>query len=975
MPSSRLSLTSSDSGNVPRDEVNTDQGVALSSVPATPADDFSGRSSLEQGAFSSSPAEGARSALADLTGVSHRRPTWPEMASQELRSVRSSPNGAMNSENAAQTFSGSSCPPTSPLQSRLGIVGRRELSRSLLGLSLTPRSSASLSVATGPVSGSQRIDSDTDPARTVSTESAAVRVLWGTDLSVEEAHAKLVSFLLNFQASRRSRAVGLEATDLSPPEATLTPFYVHRLQELHETESWTLNVSMEHVLEYDEALYKRLVRYPSDMISLFDMAANQVYREMFLSDDNDSVGQIQVRVYDLGVTNSLRQLEPSHLDSLVAVRGMIVRTSGLIPDLADAFYRCMNCLHTAVVPIRHGRVQEPSSCSRCGLKSSYQLIHNRCCFTDKQIVRLQESPESVPQGETPASISLVLYEDMVDSMKPGDRVEVTGIYRAMPVRVHPRMRNVRSVFRTYLDVVHVKRTDARRVVDIPEAGDADAVLQGALLSDGATSALSEGNDTGTAPVAPGASATAPWTPAEYAPVPETSPMWRPVHNWEARIRELARDPRIYERLAASIAPSIWGMDDVKKGVLCQLFGGTRKDFASAGGTRFRSDINVLIVGDPGVSKSQLLSFVHRISPRGIYTSGRGSSAVGLTAYVTKDPETHDAVLESGALVLSDRGICCIDEFDKMSEQSRTILHEAMEQQTISIAKAGIIATLNARTSVLAAANPVESCYNPRLSVIENIQMPPTLLSRFDLVYLILDKPSADDDRRLARHIVSLFHEEKVDDTGDVGTSIDGLPLVDLRTLAAYISYAREQVHPVLSNDASDTLITGYMDMRRLGSAHVAYGVPKTITATPRQLESLIRLSEAHAKIRLSPVVERVDVEEALRLMKIATQQSATDPITGRIDLDLLQTGHSAAWRQRVNELARALWSLLQERESASPLRKQAVFHLLRQQAAQGSGASSNDTVRDDEFEEALRILQNEQKIRLIQHGTALVRCM
>ncbi|KAF6005071.1 DNA replication licensing factor, mcm4 component [Cyanidiococcus yangmingshanensis] len=180
----------------------------------------------------------------------------------------------------------------------------------------------------------------------------------------------------------------------------------------------------------------------------------------------------------------------------------------------------------------------------------------------------------------------------------------------------------------------------------------------------------------------------------------------------------------------------------------------------------------------------------------------------------------------------------------MSEQSRTILHEAMEQQTISIAKAGIIATLNARTSVLAAANPVESCYNPRLSVIENIQMPPTLLSRFDLV------------------------------------------------------------HPVLSNDASDTLITGYMDMRRLGSAHVAYGVPKTITATPRQLESLIRLSEAHAKIRLSPVVERVDVEEALRLMKIATQQSATDPITGRIDLDLLQTGHSAAWRQRVNELAR-----------------------------------------------------------------------
>lgn len=966
MPRSQDHLTQISSDN----EIG-DSTVPLSSVPATPADGFSRRFSAEQSTMSSSPRGGAAFARSSVAGTSRPTGLRSEEAMLEARSVRSSPGRALNSDSAIQEGFGSSCPPTSPLENRFGVVGRRELSRSLLGLSLTPRSGGSLSAG----AGSQLIESDTEAARTVSTESAAVRVLWGTDLSVEEAHSKLVSFLSSFRVSSASSDVDRDGNDQSTPDTAQTPFYVQRLQELHETESWTLNVSMSHILEYDEALYRKLARYPSDMISLFDMAANQVYREMFTNDDGRNPGQIQVRVYDLGMTSSLRQLEPTDLDSLVAVRGMIVRASGLIPDLADAFYRCMNCLHTTVVSIRHGRVQEPSACSRCGLKSSYQLIHNRCCFTDKQIVRLQESPESVPQGETPASISLVLYEDMVDSMKPGDRVEITGIYRAMPVRVHPRMRSVRSVFRTYLDVVHVKHTDARRVLDIPEAGDVDAVLQEthpaasvALGSSGAPVTISR-------QAASVTSAGASWTAAEYAPVAEASPVWRPVHDWELRIRELSRDPRIYERLAASIAPSIWGMDDVKKGVLCQLFGGTRKDFASAGGARFRSEINVLIVGDPGVSKSQLLSFVHRISPRGIYTSGRGSSAVGLTAYVTRDPETRDTVLESGALVLSDRGICCIDEFDKMSEQSRTILHEAMEQQTISIAKAGIIATLNARTSVLAAANPVESCYNPQLSVIENIQMPPTLLSRFDLVYLVLDKPAADEDRRLARHIVSLFHEDAEQPGSSATASADGLSLVDLPTLAAYISYAREQVHPVLSNDASDTLITGYMDMRRLGSSHVAYGVPKTITATPRQLESLIRLSEAHAKIRLSPVVERCDVEEALRLVKIATQQSATDPITGRIDLDLLQTGHSAAWRQRVNELARALWSLLQERESGGPLRKQAVLHLLRQQATGAGMAPSRDTVREDEFEEALRILQNEQKIRFIQQGAAMVLCV
>ncbi|KAM7263354.1 hypothetical protein ACFE04_001037 [Oxalis oulophora] len=682
-------------------------------------------------------------------------------------------------------------------------------------------------------------------------DDVAPTFVWGTNISVQDVKSSIQMFLKHFRESRKGESVG---TDEDP--FYREGKYMREINQVLEIEGEWIDVDAHHVFDYNPDLYNKMVRFPLEVLAIFDI----VLMDMVSLINPLFEKHVQVRIFNLKTSTCMRNLNPADIEKMVALKGMVIRASSIIPEIREAVFRCLVCgYYSDPIVVDRGRINEPTTCLKeeCQAKNSMTLVHNRCRFADKQIVRLQETPDEIPDGGTPHTVSLLMHDKLVDVGKPGDRVEVTGIYRAMSVRVGPSQRTVKSLFKTYIDCLHVKKTDKSRMVadDPMEVDDAPSRVEEDFQFD---------------------------------------------EEKIQQLKELSKLPDIYERLTRSLAPNIWELDDVKKGLLCQLFGGNALKLPS--GASFRGDINILLVGDPGTSKSQLLQYIHKLSPRGIYTSGRGSSAVGLTAYVSKDPETGETVLESGALVLSDRGICCIDEFDKMSDNARSMLHEVMEQQTVSVAKAGIIASLNARTSVLACANPSGSRYNSRLSVIDNIHLPPTLLSRFDLIYLILDKADEQTDRRLAKHITALHFENPESAEQDV---------FDIGTLTQYISYARKYIHPKLSDEAAEELTRGYVELRRRGN--FPGSSKKVITATPRQIESLIRLSEGLARVRFSEKVETSDVTEAFRLLEVAMQQSATDHATGTIDMDLITTGVSASERMRRENLASSTRNIIMEK--------------------------------------------------------------
>ncbi|CAO1630747.1 unnamed protein product [Parajaminaea phylloscopi] len=512
---------------------------------------------------------------------------------------------------------------------------------------------------------------------------------------------------------------------------------------------------------------------------------------------------------------AVRAVKGAHLGKLISVRGIVTRVSEVKPYLVVDAYSCDNCGSEVFQEVA-GRAYLPltvcpsAKCRTNKVKGMLYQQTRASKFVPFQEAKIQEMADQVPVGHIPRSMTVHLYGPLTRSLNPGDLADVAGVFLPTP---YTGFKAVKAglLTDTYLDAQHVHQL--KKQYDAMEM------------------------------------------------TPEI----------EEAIAELKTDPTLYPKLAASIAPEIYGHEDVKKCLLLLLVGGVSKTVGD--GMKIRGDINVCLMGDPGVAKSQLLKYISKVAPRGVYTTGRGSSGVGLTAAVMRDPVTDEMVLEGGALVLADNGIACIDEFDKMDESDRTAIHEVMEQQTISISKAGISTTLNARTSILAAANPLYGRYNPRVSPVDNINLPAALLSRFDILFLILDTPSRDDDERLAQHVAYVhMHSEH--------PPIDHEPL-DPVLMRHYIALARQK-RPTVPKAVSEYVVGAYVKLRAQGKEDEERDAAYTYTSA-RTLLGVLRLSQALARLRFADVVEVADVDEALRLMDVSKASLHADGKRGKSD--------------------------------------------------------------------------------------------
>ncbi len=556
--------------------------------------------------------------------------------------------------------------------------------------------------------------------------------------------------------------------------------------------------------------------------------------------------KIKLRFKNLpeNVRIDIRNIRSSNLGKLVSVYGIIRQASDVRPVAKVLVFECPNCLTKIRVPQTGGRIKKPYVCPMCGKKGSFRVVDK--VLVDTQRIVIEESPDVTGHAQ-PRRLSIFLTEDLVDpkmdkTTTPGRKVIVNGVLKEIP---------------------------------IPGVGGSSTNKYDIVMY-------------------------ANW----IEPVEQEFEEIEISEEDKKKIKEFSKDPRIFSKFINSIAPSIYGYEKIKEAIVLQLFGGVKTKRPD--GTNVRGDIHILLVGDPGVAKSQLLKYVATVAPKARYVSGKGTTSAGLTAAVVKDEFLRGFSLEAGALVLANGGICCIDEIDKMSKEDRSAMHEAMEQQTVTVAKANIYATLKAETSILAAANPQLGRFDPFRSIPEQINLPPTLISRFDLIFTIRDVPKESTDERLAMHILSsLRNPKKIQ------------PEIDVDFMKKYIAYARQFCKPKLSRKAIEKIKNFFVRIRNPGG--ITEGEVRPIPISARQLEAIVRLAQASAKVKLKSEVDEEDAERAISLVKYYLSKVGIDVETNKMDIDRVFTGITATQRNRIMTIRDIISSLEAEKGKNIPI--------------------------------------------------------